>query len=252
MSEMKRVQDQASAPPGVWLNLSKAEQYCDHDEISNTNEDDIQAQKEMLHDMITTRLESYTNLSVIATFFAGFAIADLSANDLGDTLVALSPLAKKTYILCQSLTVTLNLFAALTMIFVDISTKRILVQEKHQNPKSWARDPKNAMNREPKNLNSVVGAAYIHLQRMEKPLGACQPHCAFLFVSNLAWHAVLLSVVSCMIALGAKLTANLTDDNDETLFEYAAIALAAGPIGALIIIIRMNCGSRFFCTQVDS
>merc|ERR1711937_318900 len=129
-------------------------------------------------------------MGVIATFFAGFAIADLSALN-ADLLAALSPLAKQTYVLCQSLTVTLNLFAALTMVFVDISSRRMLVGEKCQSAQDWAAG-----------LNGDGdGAALSHLHRMEKPLGTCQPYCPFLFVSNLAWHAVLLSGVLYIIAL---------------------------------------------------
>eukprot|EP00808_Paulinella_micropora_P015832 g3256.t1 len=184
------------------------------------------------HEAVGTKLHSYEQVAIVAIFLAGFAISDMNGFEAGD----MTDNAVWTYAIAQCMTINLTVFAAFSMVFVIIITRRAMASDiadgKIQPSEQFWR---NILQNDQRAIQS-----HIHFKGC-KIFG--------IHLSNWAWHAVLLAIPLYFVALMSKMTSALQDQGEGDLLIIAGVILFACPVTLILVITIINKrNGRFGCT----
>lgn len=149
------------------------------------------------------------------------------------------------YAICQTLATLMYLFAAMTMIYLSLSTKRIIAGEKCTD--KWTAKELAEHNAE----HNGHLSSHQHMLYHERV--CCSSKKVPLLLTNLCWQCVVYGLVFYCSALWIKLTSSGMWDEDFKPLALIIAMLMILTLGALLyVVIAMNKRNRFGRNQCCS
>mmetsp|Transcript_76847 Transcript_76847/g.136191 ORF Transcript_76847/g.136191 Transcript_76847/m.136191 type:complete len:218 (+) Transcript_76847:127-780(+) len=181
-------------------------------------------------------LESFDHIAIVATFFGGFGIADLSQLSQDRAFSMAEKGTLYAYIMCQVVAVALNIFSAIVMTFVTTTTKRLMASA------FWKKNGTDA---------GTGGQLYRAAYALGGETTCLNKLCGSkVMLANVSWLGVLFSMPLYFAALVLKIWEALPDDPQlvrSVLYSVLAVFLVC-LLAILIVILRTNSGGPFRAT----